>query len=87
MKLEDLKLLYELVDPDLASPQYYRPKDEARFLIDPLLAKFICADAGRKTLDDAAKDLTILRLKADTFEDFCLAALDLLLTKRRLDNF
>lgn len=87
MTIKELRLLYELIDLDLASPEYYMPKDEAFVLIEPLLQQFLCAASNRKTLADAAKDITYLRLRAATFEDFYVTALDLLLTKRPISMY
>ena len=87
MTLDELRLLYELVDPDLTSPQHTIPKEEAAILIEPLLQQFVCKEAGRRTLEYATMDITLLRLNCRDFEDFYVKALDLLLSKRPVTDF
>lgn len=87
MTLDELRLLYELVDPDLASPKHTLSPEEAVPLITPLLEKFICKEAGRRTLEYATMDIRLLRFNCRDFEDFYLKALDLLLNKRPVTDF
>ena len=87
MTLDELRLLYELVDPDLTPPTHTLSREDVALLITPLLEKFICKEAGRRTLEFATMDIKLLRLNCRDFEDFYVVALDLLLNKRPITDF
>lgn len=87
MRIDQLRLLYELIDTDLTSEYSHIAPDEALIVIEPLLQQFVCEKAGRKTMQQAEMDVKLLRTSSQNFEDFCIKALDLLLSKRPVTDF